>query len=313
MFKRIRIVVVFSLLAATLLGGYLSPAAARQATTFDQRDHPIFVIASYYDAINQRDYARAYGYWRNQPPNGDTLQQFAQGFADLQSVRVLAHLPVGGGVAAGTGHADVPVIVIASLLNGTEQIYAGCFRSATFNVPVGNPPVIDPNWYLSEADLQLTLTVDFAQAINTCSLKSAFPTGNEYGNQQTPVDLVSSYYDAIASADYVRAYNYWSGGPPGQTLQQFIQGFAGTNNIDVWLPLTFQPGVAAGSIYFDMKIVLTATSYGVPQFFRGCLAARKSGDAAIPPDPNWYFHRANLTATATLGDAVAQAWNECEW
>lgn len=75
------------------------------------------------------DYARAYDYWLDgHVPKNATLAQFAAGFADVQTVRALAQLPVRGGVAAGTEYVDVPVVVQTTLKSGGEQIFAGCFR-----------------------------------------------------------------------------------------------------------------------------------------------------------------------------------------
>ena len=89
----------------------------------DMRDHPVHLVASYYNAIALGDYARAYGYWREgNVPRGATLAQFAAGFADVQTVRVLTRLPVRGGAAAGTAHVDVPVVVLTTLRSGGSQI-----------------------------------------------------------------------------------------------------------------------------------------------------------------------------------------------
>lgn len=314
MTKFIRGLLFISLLAAFLSSGHVSPAAADGTVAFDQRDHPVYVIASYYDAINRGDFARAYNYWRDQPPNSNTFQQWVQGFANVQDVRVLARLPVAYDGTAGTAHALVPVIVLATLKTGGQEIYAGCFHATNTTAPIGNPPVIDPNWYLKDANLQPALTVDFAQATDACLRVESFPTGRGYYNHQSAaIDLVSDYYDAIANGDYAQAYSFWRGGPPGQTLVQFTQGFAGTSNIEVWVPLTFETNAAAGTVYFEMKILLTALSYGTPQFFSGCLTASQTGLAANPVDPNWYIYRASLTATPTLDNALVSVWDECAW
>lgn len=291
-----------------------SPAAAQTIAPFDLRDHPIYLIASYYNAIALQDYARAYSYWKGHAPGGATYQQFAQGFADVQTVRALARLPVAGGVAAGTAHAEVPVVVLTTLKSGGSQIFAGCFHAVQHNVPVGDPPVIDLNWYLDSAVLQPAASVDFVQATNACSLAESFPTPARIDNRLSPPDLISSYYDAIAARDYVRAYQYWQGGAPGQTLAQFAQGFAGTANIGVVVALSFTVGAAAGSVYADLPLLITATDWGAPQLFVGCLIARKSnvpvGDSPVP-DPNWYLYSAAIHPVNTLEAGVQQVWAAC--
>jgi hypothetical protein len=290
----------------------LSPAAAQTTAPFDLRDHPIYLIASYYNAIALQDYARAYNYWNGHAPGGATYQQFVQGFADVQTVQALARLPVAGGVAAGTAHAEVPVVVLTTLKSGGSQIFAGCFHVVHYNVPVGNPPVVDPNWYLNSATLQPAASVDFVQAVSACSRAESFPVG--IANQLSPLDLISSYYDAIAARDYARAYAYWPNGAPGQTLAQFAQGFAGTSNVGVVVALSFAMDAAAGSAYASSPLLITATDRGVPQLFVGCMVARKSNvpvGNSPTPDPNWYLYSANMRPVSTLNSGVQQVWGVC--
>jgi hypothetical protein len=291
-----------------------SPAAAQMPGSFELRDHPIYLIASYYNAIALHDYARAYSYWNGHAPGGATYQQFAAGFADVQTVRALARLPVAGEGAAGTIHAEVPVVVLTTLHSGESQIFAGCFHVVHYNVPIGDPPVTDPNWYLNSAVLEPAASADFEQATNACSLAESFPTSTGIDNQLSPLDLISSYYDAIAAHDYARAYQYWPGGAPGQTLTQFAQGFAGTENIGVVVALSFTMGAAAGSVYADTPLLITATDEDEPQLFVGCIVARKSnvpvGDSTTP-DPNWYLYSANIDPVSTLDSGIQQVWDIC--
>ena len=158
-------------LAFIMNGSQPAPAAAQTITAFDLRDHPVYLIASYYNAITLQDYVRAYSYWNGHVPGGATYEQFAQGFANVQSVRVLARLPIAGGVAAGTSSAEVPVVVLTTLKSGGSQIFAGCFHVVHYDVPFGNPPVVDPNWYLDSANIYPVSTLDLGvqQVWNVCS------------------------------------------------------------------------------------------------------------------------------------------------
>lgn len=298
-------------------GAMFSPAAAADSTQpFDVQDHPVYLIASYYNAIALGDYTRAYNYWlEGHVPNDATLGQFAAGFANVQTVRAMARLPVRGGVAAGTASVDVPVVVTTTLKNGSAQIFAGCFRTARFNVPVGSPPVNDPNWYLDSASLRQVNSVDFAQTVEACTLADSFPTEHGIDDRHSPIDLISSYYDAIAAGDYTRAYNYWPNGAPGQTLAEFAQGFAGTDNIGVVVGLSaMHIGVAAGSTHAETPILLAATDDGVPQVFVGCMVSRRTnvpvGDATSP-DPNWYFFGADIHEASSVDIALPQLWTMC--
>ena len=300
---------------AVLVGGSVpQPAAAQTIYPFDVRDQPLYLIASYYNALTLKDYARAYSYWEGHAPGGATFAQFAQGFADVQTIHTLARLPLAMEGAAGTIRADVPVVVLATLNNGSSQIFAGCFHVVRHDVPAGNPPTIDPNWHFNSAILEPATSVDFAQAADTCSRVELFPTTTGYHNQLSAIDTISSYYDAIAAHDYARAYAYWPNGAPGATLAQFTQGFAGTSEIGVVVALSFQIEGAAGSTYASSPLLITAKNQNQPQLFVGCIVARKSNvpvGNATTPDPNWYLYSADISPVSTLAEGVQQVWNAC--
>jgi hypothetical protein len=290
------------------------PAAAQTIYPFDVRDQPLYLIASYYNALALHDYGRAYSYWEGNAPGGETYAQFVQGFANVQTVHALARLPVVTGGAAGTMHAEVPVVVLDTLSNGVTQYFAGCFHVVHYDVPFGNPPVLDPNWHFYSAAMQPATSVDFVQAASACSLVESFPTPSGYNNLLSAVDTITSYYDAIAAHDYSRAYYYWPNGAPGQTLVQFAQGFAGTTDIGVVVGLSFQMDAAAGSAYTSVPVLITAKDWNQPQLFVGCFVARKSNvpvGNATTPDPNWYLYSANINAVSTLNAGVQQVWNAC--
>lgn len=290
------------------------PAAAQTTYPFDVRDQPVYLIASYYNALELRDYARAYSYWEGHAPGGETYTQFVQGFANVQTVHALARLPVVTSGAAGTIHAEVPVVVLDTLINGSTQMFAGCFHVVHYDVPSGTPPVLDPNWHFYSAILQPATSVDFVQATSACSFVESFPTPAGYYDQLSAIDTITSYYDAIAAHDYARAYGYWPNGAPGQTLTQFAQGFAGTSEIGVVVALSFQMDAAAGSAYASTPVLITAKDWNQPQLFVGCFIARKSNvpvGNAVTPDPNWYLYSANINAVLTLDEGVQQVWDAC--
>src|SRR5687767_11260640 len=132
-----RLLICIALLAICVTSSEAVFAETTPVVPFDLRDHPAYLIASYYNAITLKDFARAYSYWNGEAPNNATLSQFTQGFADTASVRVLARLPIQLDGAAGTIHAEVPVVLFATLTNGKEQLYVGCIHTALTNVPVG--------------------------------------------------------------------------------------------------------------------------------------------------------------------------------
>lgn len=109
----------------------------------DDRNDPIATLAAYYDAINAKDYRRAYGYW--QTP-AQSFEQFARGFADTERVRVLIEPSTRLEGAAGSSYAEISTIVVANTRFGSERIFAGCYVMRRSNVQ-------DNGWQIYRADL----------------------------------------------------------------------------------------------------------------------------------------------------------------
>ena len=97
----------------------------------DDRNDPIATLALYYDAINARDYRRAYDLW-DSPPS--SYEQFARGFADTDRVRLLVDPSTSIEGAAGSVYASIPAIVVATTRSGNERLFAGCYVMRRSNV-----------------------------------------------------------------------------------------------------------------------------------------------------------------------------------
>jgi hypothetical protein len=86
------------------------------------------VLSSFYDAVNRREYARAFSYWepeaaaRELPP----FDQFMLGYADTMSVDLTIG-DVGTGVGAGQLYFTVPVALVSTLTDGSQQTFIGCY------------------------------------------------------------------------------------------------------------------------------------------------------------------------------------------
>lgn len=109
----------------------LAILAQGQTGRTDERDDPLKTLASYYNAINARDYRSAYGFW-DSPPS--SYEQFARGFADTERVRLLVDPSTQVEGAAGSVYADIPTIVIATTRSGNERLFAGCYVMRRSNV-----------------------------------------------------------------------------------------------------------------------------------------------------------------------------------
>jgi hypothetical protein len=87
----------------------------------DDRSSAESVIGSNYNAVNRREYTRAYSYWEPEAAARELqpFDQFAMGYADTASVDVTL-----GDVGTGVG---VPVTLAATLADGSPQTFVGCY------------------------------------------------------------------------------------------------------------------------------------------------------------------------------------------
>ena len=132
--------------SALLLGlaVWLTTAAAAHAQGHapepgyqDDRSTAEAVIGSYFDAVNRREYDRAYSYWEPQAAARELapFDEFAQGYADTQSVDVTMG-DVGTGVGAGQLYFTVPVTLVATQFDGSIQTFVGCYT-----LHIGRPEI----------------------------------------------------------------------------------------------------------------------------------------------------------------------------
>jgi heat shock protein HslJ len=97
----------------------------------DDRSDPVTTLSSYYEAINSRDFRRAYGFWESPP---QSYEQFERGFADTNRVRLLIEPSPRLEGAAGSSFAEISTIVVATTRSGNERIFAGCYTLRKSNV-----------------------------------------------------------------------------------------------------------------------------------------------------------------------------------
>jgi heat shock protein HslJ len=111
--------------------------------TQDDRSDPVATLSSYYDALNSKDFRRAYRYWESP---AQSYEQFKRGFADTNRVRLLIEPPPRVEGAAGSSFAEISTIVVATTRGGNERIFAGCYTLRKSNVR-------DTGWHIYRGDL----------------------------------------------------------------------------------------------------------------------------------------------------------------
>lgn len=104
-----------------------APAQAPAPTPvyLDNRGDALAVLNSYINAINRKEYARAYGYWESGSSVG-SFANFQAGFASTNSV-ALSTGTVGSSAGAGQLYYVVPVTLTSLQTNATTQTFVGCY------------------------------------------------------------------------------------------------------------------------------------------------------------------------------------------
>lgn len=111
---------------------------------------PVALLQSYYEAINQKQYARAYTYWDNLgQASNQTFAQFRAGFATTQQDVIQMGTPQSSG-AAGSIYASVPITITANQTDGTTKTFTGTYTVRRSDVP----PFDQLGWRIESANLK---------------------------------------------------------------------------------------------------------------------------------------------------------------
>ncbi|MGE5596332.1 MAG: hypothetical protein ACM3S1_09910 [Hyphomicrobiales bacterium] len=137
-----------------LLDAGCQPWADRVAhydAPYDNRTGSINVVYSLYDAVNRKDFDRAYGYWEQPPASKD---DFIAGYADTASTAITVGAPADRGAAAGSVYDEVPIVLQATKTDGTVQRFSGCYvlRRANVPTPGHDDPTTNP-WGIYSAQI----------------------------------------------------------------------------------------------------------------------------------------------------------------
>lgn len=111
----------------------------------DNRIDAVATLASYYDAINSRDFRRAFRLWETPP---SSYERFEAGFADTDRVRLLVEPSPRIEGAAGSSFAEISTIVVATTRSGNERVFAGCYTLRRSNVR-------DMGWQIYRGDISV--------------------------------------------------------------------------------------------------------------------------------------------------------------
>jgi len=121
-----------------------------------------------------------------------------------------------------------------------------------------------------------------------------------YENQNSPVELLASYYNAINRGEYQRAYSYWQ--VPPNPYDEFVSGFSDTIHVQLIVQPPTRIEGAAGSLYAAIPTVLIADHVdGSQHTYAGCFVTRKSNlhPPDIPEADVWHLYDAALEEVTT--------------
>lgn len=120
-----------SFLAAAVMSafGHISSGAAlaEERPYLDDRSDAAALVHSLYNAINRREFARAWDYFGDTKPARD-FDAFAKGYENTERVDVETGSVSDEG-AAGSVFYQVPVAIRAVARDGTESVFAGCYTA----------------------------------------------------------------------------------------------------------------------------------------------------------------------------------------
>ncbi len=109
----------------------------------DNRSDAVALLRSTFNAINRREYVRAYSYWQSAAPNLPSLDQFTQGYSTTQVVTATFG-SVTSDAGAGQFYSQVPVTLRAQLEDGTTQTFVGCYVLHLSNPDIQAAPPFQP-------------------------------------------------------------------------------------------------------------------------------------------------------------------------
>jgi len=128
-----------SLKALTALAAILvfAQAARAELPYLDNRSDAASLIESLYNAINRKEFARAYSYFSNPP--ADSFDAYVKGYDGTRSVDLAIGTVLAEG-AAGSTYYTVPVAIRSQGPDGKEQLFAGCYTVRAINATIQDPP-----------------------------------------------------------------------------------------------------------------------------------------------------------------------------
>lgn len=296
-------------------------------TYLDDRSTPAALMLSYFNAVNRREYLRAYAYYTDTTTVG-TLDNFSKGYENTKNVAVVFG-PIFSGGAAGSIYYTVPMVLNAVTTAGVQQKFAACY---VVRLPqpgnYGAPPITPMHLVRGTAKAAALTAADADLLANACP-QPDFPTGpdgakaavesvtdisasNYIDNRSDAVTALSSYFNAINKQEYVRAYSYWQKAP-GE-FANFAAGYATTKSVSVQFGKVIADA-GAGQLNYALPVAAKASQTdGTVKTFVGCynLHLSQPGIQGTLPFQPLGITSGNLNPAAANADIAALLLSACK-
>lgn len=144
------------------------PPVSPNEEHYHDRGSPVSLLASYFNAINRKEYRRAWEYWET-PPN-PSFEDFMQGYAETVSVFLMVSPPTFIEGAAGSQYTSIPALMLATHADGSRYAFVGCYVVRRANPDAG---AVDEGWSLYDATVHATPnnTTDATLLIRACEVQ----------------------------------------------------------------------------------------------------------------------------------------------
>jgi len=242
---------------------------------------PLTVLQQYYNLLNRKQYATAYGLLHT----NQSFFDYVNGFETTARIDSYWGAPQGNGQDT-----RVPAVLVAHQTDTSIKTYAGCFI-------LGLYPAAGTAYYRIDGttlqELGFSGEPSVGSVANYTSTVDCYGTAINLPTQASkgpgePGTLLREYFNAIENRSYELAYRLWLGPIPGPkpngapaedyrpTMPNFINGYLQTVSIAVYTGSAstyFEGGASAGHGYLDglQPIVLVAEeSNGQITSYSGC-------------------------------------------
>ncbi len=108
----------------------------------DNRSNPVTLIESYYNAINRKEYARAYSYY-SEEGRDPHFDDFTKGYENTKSV-IIKTRDTEPDPGAGQIYWSLPIAIEAEDSDGKKSVFTGCYTLRMTNPAMQEEPPFKP-------------------------------------------------------------------------------------------------------------------------------------------------------------------------